>query len=125
MRNGDWKDTDRFKIRYCFINLDPETTDGEYHIDFLDNNGEGFTYEEAVKTAREISLREGVRWAQMREITGKDFCDPEEDMEEEDWSEYSPCVHDRRREEESQRMGIDYGPSHPWDAPGMSISDFI
>lgn len=89
MTNGNWKDTDRFKVIYCFINLDTETTDGEYHIDFLDNNGEGFTYEEAVQTAREISLRDGVKWASIREMTG------------------------------------DYSPSHPWDAPGMSISDFI
>lgn len=118
----NWKDTDRFKVRYCFINLDTETTDGEYHIDFLDNNGEGFTYEEAVETARELSLRDGVKWASIREMTGKNWFDTED---EEDWSDYSPCVHDHHREEESQRMGIDYSPSNPWDAPGMSISDFI
>lgn len=124
MTNGNWKDTDRFKVRYCFINLDAETTDGEYHIDFLDNNGEGFTYEEAVETAREISLRDGVKWASIREMTGKDEFDTED---EEDWSDYSPCVHDHHEDDEytpSATAG-DYSPSHPWDAPGMSISDFI
>lgn len=124
MKNGDWKDTDRFKVRYCFINLDPETTDGEYHIDFLDNNGEGFTYEEAVRTAREISLRDGVKWASIREITGKTGFDEDD---EEDWADYSPCVHDHHEDYEYTPSATDgdYSPSHPWDAPGMSISDFI
>lgn len=40
-------------------------------------------------------------------------CYPEEDEEEED-EEYTP----------SSTFG-DYSPSNPWDAPGMSISDFI
>lgn len=110
----------RYKVLYCFINLDLQTTDGEYHIDFLDNNGEGFTHDEAVDVVREIGHRDGVMWASMRPIGGE-----EKPEDEEDWSDYSPCVHDHHREEESQRMGIDYSPSNPWDAPGMSISDFI
>ncbi len=28
-------------------------------------------------------------------------------------------------EEEYQRMGVDYSPSNPWDAPGCKMSDFI
>lgn len=25
----------------------------------------------------------------------------------------------------ASRPGVDFGPSNPWDAPGMSVSDFI
>ena len=39
-----------------------------------------------------------------------EFCEEEAEFEE----RYSPSATNR-----------DYGPSNPWDAPGMSISDFI
>lgn len=32
---------------------------------------------------------------------------------------------DPDKHDEYQRMGIDYSPSNPWDAPGMSMRDFI
>ena len=122
----DWKETDRFKVRYCFINLDTETTDGEYHIDFLDNNGEGFTYEDAVHIARELSLREGVKWASIREITGKNVWDKEDDEETDGFYEpYEDWGYEEDENYTPSATAGDYSPSCPWNAPGMSISDFI
>lgn len=44
------------------------------------------------------------------EIDWDEFCKDEAEFEE----RYTPCAANR-----------DYGPSNPWDAPGMSIHDFI
>lgn len=44
------------------------------------------------------------------EIDWDEFCREEAEYEE----RYTPCATNR-----------DYGPSNPWDAPGMSIHDFI
>lgn len=38
------------------------------------------------------------------------------------WEEFWDDYHERRHT--SSYCG-DYGPSNPWDAPGMSVSDFI
>lgn len=102
-----------YKVRYCFTNLDAEITDGEWHIDTLDNNGEEFNYEEAVHTVRELGFREGVKWANMIKIVDPED-DPEPDSDWDDEEHYTP----------SATRG-DYSPSCPWNAPGMSISDFI
>lgn len=102
------------------MNTDPETTDGEWHIDYLDNNGEGFTLWEATRTAREISCRDGVKWAQVREM------EEPENREVDDEYEYSDYEYHEMDEyyTPSATRG-DYSPSCPWKAPGMSISDFI
>lgn len=44
------------------------------------------------------------------ETNWEEFCEEEVEYEE----HYTPCATNR-----------DYGPSNPWDAPGMSIHDFI
>lgn len=44
------------------------------------------------------------------ETNREELCEAEADCNE----RYTPCATNR-----------DYGPSNPWDAPGMSISDFI
>lgn len=44
------------------------------------------------------------------EINWEEFCAAEAECEQ----QYTPCATCR-----------DYGPSNPWDAPGMSIHDFI
>lgn len=34
-------------------------------------------------------------------------------------------IYNTDEDRDSLRMGIDYSPSCPWNAPGMSIRDFI
>jgi len=36
-----------------------------------------------------------------------------------------PLDCEEEEEHEYSRVGIDFSPSCPWDAPGMSVSDFI
>lgn len=102
----------RFYVEYCFRNTDVTTSDGKWHTDILDNNGKYFTEEEAERVAKEIM--EGsvcdVKWAEV--------------VPYDDRGDYSPYAVDHD-EDEDMRMGIDYSPSCPWNAPGMSISDFI
>lgn len=40
-----------------------------------------------------------------------------------DYDDYDD-YYERERQDLS-RIGIDFSPTHPWDAPGMSIRDFI
>jgi len=44
----------KYKIEYDFMNTDMLTTDGKFHHTYLDNNGQGFTIEEAEELAYEL-----------------------------------------------------------------------
>ena len=37
----------KYKVTFEFTIFDPEISDGKWHPDCLDNNGEGFDFEEA------------------------------------------------------------------------------
>jgi hypothetical protein len=45
----------KYKVVFEFKIMDTSISDGQYHEDYLDNNGEGFTFEEAENVA--IHLR--------------------------------------------------------------------
>lgn len=44
----------RYKVTFEFMVADAEVSDGKWHSDFLDNNGEGMTFEDAERTACEL-----------------------------------------------------------------------
>lgn len=44
----------KYRVEYEFMNTDMETTDGMYHETYLDNNGEGFTLQDAEDVAFEL-----------------------------------------------------------------------
>lgn len=44
----------RFRVEFEFRNNDLEVSDGKFHNDYLDNNGAGFSYEDACDVAREL-----------------------------------------------------------------------
>lgn len=44
----------KFRVEFEFRNNDLEVSDGKFHNDYLDNNGAGFSYEDACDVAREL-----------------------------------------------------------------------
>ena len=44
----------KFRVKFEFKNNDLEVSDGKFHNDYLDNNGAGFSYEDACDVAREL-----------------------------------------------------------------------
>lgn len=60
----------KYRIEFEFMNTDVETTDGKWHKDFLDNNGAGFTFEDAEYVACELraSTISYVKWAEVVEM---------------------------------------------------------
>lgn len=44
----------RYQVNFEFTILDPEISDGKWHKDYLNNNGEGFTFEEAEDIACQL-----------------------------------------------------------------------
>lgn len=46
----------KFRVEFEFKNNDLEVSDGKFHKDYLDNNGAGFSYEDACDVARELHL---------------------------------------------------------------------
>ena len=59
----------RYQVRFEFRYADADISDGKYHVDYLDNNGEGFTFEEAERVACELraSNIQDTRWAEVIE----------------------------------------------------------
>ncbi len=45
---------DMYRVDFEFMITDPEETDGKWHKDFVDNNGKGFNYGEALHVAYEL-----------------------------------------------------------------------
>lgn len=43
----------------------------------------------------------------------------------EKWDQSDSLCENRHEHEYRSASAGDYGPSHPWDAPGMSVRDFI
>ena len=62
----------KYQVRYEFRYADVDVSDGKYHVDYLDNNGTGFTFEEAEHVASELraSTIADVRWAEVVEMEG-------------------------------------------------------
>ena len=60
----------KYRVDYEFMILDPDITDGKWHQDFLDNNGAGFTFEEAEHCACELRASQYIdcRWAEVTEM---------------------------------------------------------
>ena len=51
----------RYKVNFIYMISNPEISDGNWHSDFLDNNGAGFTLEEAHEVAAMIRQNEYAR----------------------------------------------------------------
>lgn len=49
-----------YKVNFEFMH-EGRDTDFKYHKDFLNNNGAGFTYEEASQLAGELKSRDNVK----------------------------------------------------------------
>jgi len=62
----------RYRVEFEFMYRDPEISDGKYHIDYLDNNGEGFTLQEAEDVAKFVRASEilYIKWAEVVEMEG-------------------------------------------------------
>lgn len=60
----------KYQVRYEFRYADVDVSDGKYHVDYLDNNGAGFTFEEAEHVASELraSTIADVKWAEVVEM---------------------------------------------------------
>lgn len=50
-----------YRVEFEFMLNDIEITDHKWHKDFLDNNGDGFTFEEAERLACELRYDEFFR----------------------------------------------------------------
>ena len=46
----------KYRVEFDSRYNDPEVTDGQFHRDYLDNNGFGFTYDEAVQVKHDLAL---------------------------------------------------------------------
>lgn len=63
--------------------------------------------------------------------TGTMDCKKQDDMTEEEFEEYygnndgEDCIYYEEEYYSPSSTNGDYSPSNPWDAPGMSIHDFI
>ena len=60
----------RYKVEYEFKYADADISDGKYHIDYLDNNGCGFTFDEAEHIASELraSVIQDTKWVEIQEM---------------------------------------------------------
>lgn len=60
----------KYKVVFEFMYADADVSDGKWHKDYLDNNGAGFTFEEAEDVASEIraSTIADVKWAEVVEM---------------------------------------------------------
>lgn len=60
----------RYRVEFEFMIKDAEISDGEWHRDFLDANGEGFTFEEAERIAGDLraSALHHTKWAEVVKI---------------------------------------------------------
>lgn len=50
----------KYRVEFEFKVVDYEVSDGKWHKDFLDNNGKGFTFEDAEKLAGDLRYNEFV-----------------------------------------------------------------
>ena len=57
----------RYRVDFEFMIADADISDGKWHRDFLDANGEGFTFEEAERIAGELraSSLHYTKWAEV------------------------------------------------------------
>ncbi len=62
----------KYKVNYEFMYADADISDGKWHEDYLDNNGAGFTFEEAEDVACKLraSTIADVKWAEVVEMEG-------------------------------------------------------
>lgn len=60
----------KYKVVFEFMCADADVSDGKWHKDYLDNNGDGFTFEEAEDVASEIrtSTIQYTKWAEVVEM---------------------------------------------------------
>ena len=61
---------ERYRVDYEFRYCDLDVSDGKFHKDFLDNNGVGFSFEDAERVACELraSTVADVKWAEIVKI---------------------------------------------------------
>jgi len=48
----------KYRVEFEFRVIDPEISDGKWHKEYLDNNGEGMTFEEAERVACDVRENE-------------------------------------------------------------------
>ena len=60
----------KYKVEFEFMYVDADVSDGKWHKDTLDNNGAGFTLEDAERVACELraSTIQDTKWAEVVEI---------------------------------------------------------
>lgn len=51
----------KYKVEFEFMNMDAEITDGLWHKDYLDNDGDGFDFEDASDIAMEMHYNTAYR----------------------------------------------------------------
>lgn len=62
----------KYRVEFEFMYAEPDISDGKCHMDYLDNKGEGFTFEEAERIACEVRASNilDVKWAEVVEMEG-------------------------------------------------------
>lgn len=62
----------KYKVQFEFRCADLEVSDGKWHKDYLDNNGVGYTFEEAEDVACKLraSIIQDTKWAEVIEMEG-------------------------------------------------------
>lgn len=80
----------------------------------------GYTTEEQIDEWIEELKKEIAKTPEQREKESKEFI---EHLYEQEWQEAKKELEDKCYT--SSATNGDYSPSHPWDAPGMCIGDFI
>lgn len=69
-RNRPRKEDMKYRVNFEFMYIEPEISDGKWHQDFLDNNGDGFTFEDAERAAGLLRVSNvcRVHWAEVVEM---------------------------------------------------------
>lgn len=60
----------KYRVEFEFMYAEPDISDGKRHMDYLDNKGEGFNFEEAERIACEVRASNvlDVKWAEVVEM---------------------------------------------------------
>ena len=64
------KDMKKYRVEFEFMVSEADITDGKWHKDYLDNNGEGFTFDEAERVACDLRGTSVcyIKWAEVVEM---------------------------------------------------------
>lgn len=60
----------KYKVEFEFMYADADVSDGKYHFDTVDNNGEGFIFSDAEYIANNVRTSNilDVKWAKVVEM---------------------------------------------------------